>query len=60
MLFSRRPLILALLSAVAAPAALAAYPEKPVEWVVPYPAGGGADVVARTLAEAMGKSLGQT
>lgn len=60
MLFSRRPLILALLSAVAAPAALAAYPEKPVEWVVPYPAGGGADVVARTLAEAMGKSLAQT
>lgn len=60
MLFSRRPLILALLSAVATPAALAAYPEKPVEWVVPYPAGGGADVVARTLAEAMGKSLGQT
>ncbi len=60
MLFSRRPLILALLSAVAVPAALAAYPEKPVEWVVPYPAGGGADVVARTLAEAMGKSLGQT
>lgn len=60
MLFSRRPLILALLSALAAPAALAAYPEKPVEWVVPYPAGGGADVVARTLAEAMGKSLGQT
>lgn len=59
MLFSRRPLILALLSAVATPAALAAYPEKPVEWVVPYPAGGGADVVARTLAEAMGKSLGQ-
>jgi tripartite-type tricarboxylate transporter receptor subunit TctC len=39
---------------------LAAYPEKPIEWVVPYPAGGGTDVVARTLAEAMGKTLGQT
>ncbi len=37
-----------------------AYPNKPIEWVVPYPAGGGTDVAARTLAEAMGKTLGQT
>ncbi|MBS0468071.1 MAG: tripartite tricarboxylate transporter substrate binding protein [Proteobacteria bacterium] len=35
------------------------YPSKAIEWVVPYPAGGGTDVVARTLAEAMGKTLGQ-
>lgn len=35
------------------------YPNKPIEWVVPYPAGGGTDLVARTLAEAMGQSLGQ-
>ena len=54
----RRTLSLALLSLPLA--ALAAYPEKPIEWVVPYPAGGGTDVVARTLAEAMGKTLGQT
>lgn len=38
-----------------------AYPtSKPIDWVVPYPAGGGTDVVARTIADAMGKSMGQT
>ena len=42
------------------PTAAAAFPDKTIEWVVPYPAGGGSDVVARTLAEAMGRSLGQT
>ena len=36
------------------------FPSKPIEWVVPYPAGGGSDVAARTLADAMGKALGQT
>ncbi len=35
------------------------YPTKPVEWVVPYPAGGGSDVVARSLTEAIGNALGQ-
>lgn len=59
MLSYRRHLVLGLLAASAA-SAFAAYPDRPVEWVVPYPAGGGADVVARTLAEAMGKTLGQT
>ena len=40
-------------------AAAAAYPDKPIEWVVPYPAGGGSDVVARILSVPMGKTLGQ-
>jgi tripartite-type tricarboxylate transporter receptor subunit TctC len=42
------------------PLTAAAFPDKTIEWVVPYPAGGGSDVVARTLAEPMGKMLGQT
>ena len=35
------------------------FPEQTIRWVVPYPAGGGTDVIARTLAEAMRQSLGQ-
>lgn len=38
----------------------AGFPERPVEWVVPYAAGGGTDVVARVLSEPMGKALGQS
>lgn len=48
------------LGVIALPLCAAAYPDKPIEWVVPYPAGGGSDVVARTLAEPMGKTVGQT
>lgn len=36
------------------------YPNKPLEWVVPYAAGGGTDVVARTIADAMQKTIGQS
>ena len=41
-------------------AAHAAWPEGPVTWVVPYPAGGGTDVIARTVAASLEKTLGQT
>ena len=44
---------------LALPVAAFAWPDKQIEWVVPYPAGGGSDVVARILAEPMGKTLGQ-
>lgn len=33
--------------------------DSPIEWVVGYPAGGGSDVIARVLAEAMSKLLGR-
>ena len=36
------------------------YPTRPITLVVPFPAGGPSDVVARIVAEQMGKVLGQT
>ena len=44
----------------AAGAAHAEYPERPINMVVPFAAGGPTDNVARSLAEAMRPSLGQT
>jgi tripartite-type tricarboxylate transporter receptor subunit TctC len=45
--------------ALSAPALAFAFPSGPVEWVVPYAAGGGSDVVARVIASEMTKTLGQ-
>ena len=36
------------------------YPTKPIKFVVPFSAGSATDIVARTVADAMGKSMGQT
>lgn len=52
--------ISAALGGMASNAAQAAYPERPVKIIVPYPAGGGTDAIARSLAEALTKELGQT
>ena len=40
-------------------AAAQSLPDQPLRWIVPYPAGGGTDVLARTVAEAMRETLGQ-
>ena len=60
MIRTLRPMAaLALLAAVGV-AAAQSYPAKPVTVVVPFTAGGPTDTVARSLGQAMTKSLGQT
>lgn len=56
----RRALILASFLAASLPGLARAFPDRTIEWVVPYPAGGGTDVVARVLAQEMSKTLGQS
>lgn len=59
---SRRNLIrasLALGLALSAGMAFAAYPEKPIKLIVPYPPGGATDVIGRILALKLGEELGQ-
>jgi tripartite-type tricarboxylate transporter receptor subunit TctC len=55
----RRFLVAAGLVAAAGLAAAQAFPTKPVTIVVPFPPGGLADTVARPVAEAMSRDLGQ-
>ncbi len=35
------------------------YPSKPIKFIVPFSAGSATDIVARTVGDAMGKSMGQ-
>ncbi|AVG42487.1 Bug family tripartite tricarboxylate transporter substrate binding protein [Achromobacter insolitus] len=57
---AKRLLALAALSLAAGTAAAQSWPAQPIRWIVPYPAGGGTDVVARTVASGLEKPLGQT
>src|SRR5262245_37907409 len=47
------------LGAVQAPARAQDYPTRPITVIVPFPAGGPSDTVARVTAQSMSKPLGQ-
>lgn len=65
---SRAAPALALLAVIAAlpvptqaqPAAAGAWPAKPLRWLIPWPPGGGADVIGRLTAQRLSDALGQT
>lgn len=59
---NRRALTFSILGAAASPAwaqslAVGRYPDRPIKWLMPFPPGGGADLVARMLAEQMSPAL---
>jgi tripartite-type tricarboxylate transporter receptor subunit TctC len=49
-----------LCAAVVGGASGQSYPAKPIRMVVPYPPGGGADLLARPIAQALGEKLSQS
>jgi tripartite-type tricarboxylate transporter receptor subunit TctC len=57
---NRRHSLVWLGACVGMPVQAQAWPSKPITMVVPYPAGGGTDAVARLIADKIGPKLGQT
>lgn len=50
----------AMLAALAGPTpAQSSYPNKPIRIIVPYPAGGGTDIVTRAVFQKVGEAMGQ-
>lgn len=57
--FTRRLFAAACAALLASSAAAAGFPEKPITFIMPWPAGGGSDVAMRLVAEAASKKLGK-
>jgi len=55
----KRVLTAAAMLLIAGAALAQGYPSKPIKFVVPFTAGSATDIVARTVGDAMSKSMGQ-
>ncbi|HEY3179293.1 MAG TPA: tripartite tricarboxylate transporter substrate binding protein [Casimicrobiaceae bacterium] len=51
--------LIAAVCAVSAPTFGQSYPSKPIRIIVPYPAGGTSDILARTIGQRLSETLGQ-
>lgn len=60
MTFDRRSLLLATGGLLAAPALAQDFPTRPIRIVVPFPAGGTTDLLARLFAQRMTETMGQS
>src|SRR6202011_1240373 len=56
----RMAAVAAFMLAAAGAASAQSFPSKPVHIYVPYPAGGGVDILTRTLGDVVSKQWGQT
>ncbi|NNJ73820.1 MAG: tripartite tricarboxylate transporter substrate binding protein [Anderseniella sp.] len=59
MKFAKAAFIGAIALGFTATAALAEYPDRPINMVIPYGAGGATDISARTIAEPLGAAVGK-
>jgi tripartite-type tricarboxylate transporter receptor subunit TctC len=57
--FVRSSFFTTVFSALSSTAVAQGFPEKPIRVVVPFPPGGGADIIVRALAPSMSEQLGQ-
>ena len=51
--------LLAIAAGLFASAAIAAYPDRPITLIVPWPAGGSTDISMRAIADSASKFIGQ-
>jgi tripartite-type tricarboxylate transporter receptor subunit TctC len=56
---SAAALVMVALASVTPVSAQSNYPQKPIRMIVPFPAGGGTDILARLIGQRMSEALGQ-